>query len=181
MLNFCTNFIIYAFFDNPDSQYFLLYLSQKLHAKKERSWSRFSIFFTIFVTETTREEGALLTSVIEGHVRTEIDHGLMTPTFEVPLSDVTVTDGDPATFMCKVTGVPLLEITWYMDKNEIRNGLDFHPEYTIEGCATQGLYLLRRCRLMGIWIPILNLRRSDDRLRFIMGIPILIRRRLLSE
>ena len=32
-----------------------------------------------------------------------------------------------------------------------------------------------------IGIPMINLRRSDDRLRFIMGIPILIRRRLLSE
>ena len=42
-------------------------------------------------------------------------------------------------------------------------------------------YSLRRHRLTGIGIPIINLRRSDDRLRFIMGIPILIRRRLLRE
>ena len=40
---------------------------------------------------------------------------------------------------------------------------------------------LRRRRLTGIGIPIINLRRSSDRLRFIMGILILIRRRLLSE
>ena len=33
-----------------------------------------------------------------------------------------------------------------------------------------------RHRLIGIGIPIINLRRSDDRLRFIMGIPIPIRR-----
>ena len=33
----------------------------------------------------------------------------------------------------------------------------------------------------GYGIPIINLRGSDDRLRFIMGIPILIRRRLHSE
>ena len=45
----------------------------------------------------------------------------------------------------------------------------------------QGLCSLRRCRLTGIGIPMINLRRSDDRLRFIMGIPILVRRRLLSE
>ena len=44
-----------------------------------------------------------------------------------------------------------------------------------------GLYSLRRRRLTGMGIPIINLRRSDDRLRFIMGIPILIRRCLLSE
>ena len=45
----------------------------------------------------------------------------------------------------------------------------------------QGLYSLGRHCLRGIGIPIINLRRSDDRLRFIMGIPILIRRCLLSE
>ena len=43
-----------------------------------------------------------------------------------------------------------------------------------------GLYSIRRL-LTGIGIPIINLRRSDDRLRFIMGIPILVRRGLLSE
>ena len=42
-----------------------------------------------------------------------------------------------------------------------------------------GLYSLRRRRLISIGIPIVNLRRSSDRLRFIMGIPIPVRRRLL--
>ena len=39
----------------------------------------------------------------------------------------------------------------------------------------------RRRPLTGIGIPIINLRRSDDRLRFILGIPMLIRRLRLSE
>ena len=47
--------------------------------------------------------------------------------------------------------------------------------------GTLGLYSLRRRRLISIGIPIINLRRSSDRLRFIMGIPIPVRRRLLSE
>ena len=42
--------------------------------------------------------------------------------------------------------------------------------------TTQGLYSLRRCRLISIGIPIIKLRRSLDRLRFIMGIPIPVRR-----
>ena len=46
---------------------------------------------------------------------------------------------------------------------------------------TQDLYSLKRRRLISIGIPIINLRRSSDRLRFIMGIPIRVRRRLLSE
>ena len=45
----------------------------------------------------------------------------------------------------------------------------------------QGLYSLRRRRLISIGIPIINLRRSSDRLRLIIGIPIPVRRRLLSE
>ena len=45
---------------------------------------------------------------------------------------------------------------------------------------TLGLYSLRRRRLISIGIPIINLRRSSDRLRFFMGIPIPVRRRLLS-
>ena len=45
----------------------------------------------------------------------------------------------------------------------------------------QGLYSLRRCRLISIGIPIINMRRSSDHLRFVMGIPIHIRRCLLSE
>ena len=55
------------------------------------------------------------------------------------------------------------------------------PENQIFLSEHLGLYSLRRRRLTSIGIPIINLRRSDDRLRFIMGIPILIRRCLLSE
>ena len=59
-------------------------------------------------------------------------------------------------------------------------GCGCHPVFQGKG-STLGLYSLRRRRLMGIGIPMINLRRSDGCLRFIMGIPILIRRCLLSE
>ena len=55
------------------------------------------------------------------------------------------------------------------------------PRMRWQKTRLQGLYSRRRRRLAGIGIPMINLRRSYDRLRFIMGIPILIRRRLLSE
>ena len=53
--------------------------------------------------------------------------------------------------------------------------------YSLSDSTThhQGLYSLRRRRLIGIGIPIINLRRSSDRLRFIMGIPIPVRRPIL--
>ena len=58
-----------------------------------------------------------------------------------------------------------------------------HFCYTLQAThlCIQGLYSLWRRRLISIGIPIINLRRSSDRLRFIMGIPIPVRRRLLSE
>ena len=42
--------------------------------------------------------------------------------------------------------------------------------------AFLGLYSLRRCPLINIGIPMIHLRKSSDRLRFIMGIPIPVRR-----
>ena len=45
----------------------------------------------------------------------------------------------------------------------------------------QGLYSLRRYRLIGIGISIINLSRSDDRLKFIMGILISVSLLLFSE
>ena len=45
----------------------------------------------------------------------------------------------------------------------------------------QVLYSLKRHRLIGIGIPIINLRRSSDRIKFVFGIPIPVSRCLLSE
>ena len=47
--------------------------------------------------------------------------------------------------------------------------------------SIMGLCSLRRHRLIGKGIHIINLRRSSDRHRFIMGIPLPIKRRLFSE
>ena len=54
--------------------------------------------------------------------------------------------------------------------------------YKIVTNASLGIYSLKgRRRLTGIGIPIVNLRRSGDRLRFIKGIPIPITRCLLGK
>ena len=45
--------------------------------------------------------------------------------------------------------------------------------------SLQGLYILRRHHLIGIGIPIINLRWSSDHLRFIIGIPIPVKWHLL--
>ena len=47
--------------------------------------------------------------------------------------------------------------------------------YMIIPISPVGLYSLRRTRLIGIGIPMINMRRSSDRLRFIMRIPIPVR------
>ena len=67
--------------------------------------------------------------------------------------------------------------------------LKFHTFFSVK-CVSkvlrkllsdQRLCSLRRRRLIGIVIPIINLRRSDDGLRIMMGIPISIRRCLLNS
>ena len=55
------------------------------------------------------------------------------------------------------------------------------PGSDINQRILHGICSLRRRRLTGIGIPIINLRRSDDRLRFIMGIPILIRHKFTQR
>ena len=45
----------------------------------------------------------------------------------------------------------------------------------------QCLYSTSRHHIIGAGIPIINLRRSLDRLRFILGIPLPVRRRILSK
>ncbi len=38
----------------------------------------------------------------------------MAPVFEIPLQDITVSDGERAVFECRVTGVPMPSVTWYV-------------------------------------------------------------------
>ena len=58
---------------------------------------------------------------------------------------------------------------------------DFSRKRRRRYISSQGLYLQKRCRLAGIGIALINLRRSNNRLKFIKGIPIQVRRCLLSE
>ena len=45
---------------------------------------------------------------------------LMAPVFELPLSDVTIVDGEKAVLECRVTVTPAAEVTWYVENVEIR-------------------------------------------------------------
>ncbi len=52
---------------------------------------------------------------------------LMAPVFEIPLQDITVTDGEKATFECRVTGVPMPSVTWSVRAGHFpRDGGYFH-------------------------------------------------------
>ena len=46
--------------------------------------------------------------------------------FELPLSDVTVVDGEKAVLECRVTVMPAAEGTWYVENVEIRQTGDCH-------------------------------------------------------
>ena len=94
-------------------------------------------------------------------------------------------------YICKIT----MTLHWCIDCTAVKMSAKFQNNpincgfktFFVVRCLSAwwvkalGLYSLRRRRLTGIGIPMINLRRSDDHLRFIMGIPILIRRHFLSE
>jgi hypothetical protein len=58
---------------------------------------------------------------------------LMAPVFELPLSDVTVSDGESAVLECRVVSTPSAEITWYVDGIEIRQSTEFQMTYSEDG------------------------------------------------
>ena len=65
----------------------------------------------------------MVTEEIEVIKKPEV--ALMAPAFEIPLADTTVTDGEKAFFECKVTGVPMPEVAWFIDGQEIKASNDF--------------------------------------------------------
>ena len=54
-------------------------------------------------------------------------------------------------------------------------------QWIIQWFTILGIYLPKRRHLMGTEIPIINLRRSDDCVMFLMGIPTPIRQCILSQ
>ncbi len=63
-------------------------------------------------------------------VRAELSPvSLMAPVFEIPLSDITVSDGEKAFLECKVTGVPKPAVQWFVDGQQIKASMDFKTTY----------------------------------------------------
>lgn len=60
---------------------------------------------------------------------------LMAPVFEIPLSDVTVVDGEKATLECRVTGTPTPSITWFCENQEVKASQDIRMLYEEGMCS----------------------------------------------
>jgi len=69
----------------------------------------------------------------------------LTVVFELPLSDVTVVDGEKAVLDCRVAVKPAAEVTWYVDTSftvrGLRAGTVYHFRVVAEGGASQPLTL----------------------------------------
>ena len=103
---------------------------------------------------------------------------LIAPVFEIPLSDVTVVDGERAILECVVSGHPVPVVSWYADGQEIKQSADFRismvngictleingvlpedeGEYTVKAvndagtCITTAyLTILRKCGVYYCW------------------------------
>ena len=58
---------------------------------------------------------------------------MMAPVFELPLSDVTIVDGQKAVLECRINAMPRAEVTWFVDGVEIRQSEDFRMISTDDG------------------------------------------------
>jgi len=58
----------------------------------------------------------------------------LTVVFEMPLSDVTVVDGEKAVLDCRVAITPAAEVTWYVDTSFTVRGLRAGADCRGEGC-----------------------------------------------
>jgi len=71
----------------------------------------------------------------------------ITVVFEMPLSDVTVIDGEKAVLECRVAVAPAAEVTWYVDTSFTVRGLcagtDYYFRVVAENGASQPLTLDR--------------------------------------
>jgi len=71
----------------------------------------------------------------------------LTVVFEMPLSDVTVVDGEKAVLDCRVAVTPAAEVTWYVDTSfavrGLRAGTDYYFRVIAENGASQPLTLDR--------------------------------------
>ena len=79
-----------------------------------------------------QQEETAATSTL-AHVQQFAVASLMAPVFELPLSDVTVVDGEKAVLECRVTATPAAEVTWYVDNVEIRQTDDYQIVFTADG------------------------------------------------
>ena len=59
---------------------------------------------------------------------------MMAPVFRIPLSDVTVGDGDRALLECHVAGNPRPSVEWFVERQPIRASLDFQMTYEAGVC-----------------------------------------------
>jgi len=60
----------------------------------------------------------------------------LTVVFELPLSDVTVVDGETAVLECRGTITPAAEVTWYVDTSFMMRGLRAGTDYCPTKCPT---------------------------------------------
>jgi len=58
--------------------------------------------------------------------------------FELPLSDVTVIDGEKAVFECHVAVTPAAEVTWYVDTSFTERGLRADTDFCFRVIAENG-------------------------------------------
>jgi len=90
--------------------------------------------------EDTIVEQATVKEIIHEDVETlrRFAAASLTVVFEMPLSDVTVVDGEKAVLDCRVAVTPAAEVTWYVDTSFAVRGLRAGTDYYFRVIAENG-------------------------------------------
>jgi len=90
--------------------------------------------------EDTIVEQATVKEIIHEDVETlrRFAAASLTVVFEMPLSDVTVVDGEKAVLDCRVAVTPAAEVTWYVDTSFTVRGLRADTDFCFRVIAENG-------------------------------------------
>ena len=90
-------------------------------------------FAVALTTETTLSDMSCVRTPSWNRPQPEFHRADESYVFELPLSDVTVVDGEKAVLVCRVTVTPAAEVTWYVENVEIRQTGDCGIVFTADG------------------------------------------------
>ncbi|CAF1208181.1 unnamed protein product [Didymodactylos carnosus] len=90
--------------------------------------------YKIFAMNDAGESQTLINLNVDASAQPEVKNDqksttMKAPTFMDKPKDITANDGEKVQAQCKITGIPVPEITWFLNKKEVKPSTEFIQEY----------------------------------------------------